>query len=107
MMNATVGILEHLGQSAAHRSPSEQGCIIREVADLFMTHHASCSPSQISLFDQVMMSIVDKVDAAVRAQVAERLAPVETAPNEILRRLGGDDEIRVAGPVLSQSKCLD
>ena len=30
MMNATVGILEHLGQSAAHRSPSEQGRIIRE-----------------------------------------------------------------------------
>ena len=53
------------------------------------------------------IGIVDKVDAAVRAQVAERLAPVETAPNEILRRLGGDDEIRVAGPVLSQSKCLD
>lgn len=106
MTDAAIDILERLEQSGA-QSPNQQGQIIRKIADLFMVHQAAVSTSQLKLFDQVMMSLIDKVDEAVRVQLANRLGPAKAAPNEILKRLANDDQINVARPVLSQSKCLD
>jgi len=47
------------------------------------------------------------IETSARQLLANRLAPVDTAPPLTIRALAFDDAIEVAGPVLSQSKRLD
>jgi len=61
---------------------------------------------QIGVFDDVLTHLVARVETKARAELARRLAPVDHAPGEVIRQLASDDEIKVAGPVLAESKQL-
>ena len=50
--------------------------------------------------------LADKIETKARAELANRLAPVENAPLTTVRRLARDESIEVAGPILMQSPRL-
>jgi uncharacterized protein (DUF2336 family) len=50
---------------------------------------------------------VAAVDGAERAEMARRLAAIANAPPNVIHLLAIDDDIEVAGPVISQSERLD
>src|SRR5689334_1333379 len=105
-MSDIADIIERLGSVASHRNAGEQARIIREVADLFISNQPAYSTPQVELFDRVMMKMIAHVDLEVRAYLSETLAPLDSAPREIIKTLANDDAIHVAGPVLTQSRCL-
>ncbi len=81
--------------------------MLRQVTDLFLVNVGHYSADQLELYDDVLIKIVDKVETAARAKLAERLAPINNVPTNTIRSLALDDEIEVAEPVLSKSHALD
>lgn len=96
-----------LMQVLCNRTVGERSRMVRQVADLFVTHSTRCTVDQVDLFDSVIMTMIGHIDQAVRIYLAERLAAVDNAPREVIRTLASDDAITVAGPVLTQSSVLD
>lgn len=98
-----LGELEEVIQSG---SRDKRIVTLRRITDLFLVGPAQLNAEQIEVFDDVLTHLVERVETKARAELAMRLAPIEQAPNDLIRRLAHDDEIAVAGPVLKQSKRL-
>jgi uncharacterized protein (DUF2336 family) len=80
---------------------------LRKVTDLFVNGAVDYSEEQVGLFDDVFQCLIAHLETSARALLSNRLAPIDTAPPRTIRTLAFDDEIEVAGPVLSQSARLD
>jgi uncharacterized protein (DUF2336 family) len=78
---------------------------LRSVTDLFMSQADAMGEEGIALFDQVLNLLADRIEAAARAELSERLAGHGKAPPALIRRLA-HDEIVVAAPVIERSPVL-
>ena len=54
----------------------------------------------------MLCRLIVEIETKARAEMAQALAHVGNAPIELMRKLAGDDDIAVAGPVLTQSARL-
>lgn len=94
-------------ESAIHSGSKEKRVeTLRRVTDLFLTGADRFTEEQIDVFDDVLGHLIRRIEGKALAELSERLAPVENAPIEIVRRLARDDEVAIAAPVLSQSRRL-
>lgn len=94
---------------AAFRSGTSESraTALRRITDLFLEGADTFGNEQISLFDDVLCELVDKIERMAIAELSVRIAPVAKAPPRFTRRLSRHDDIDVAGPVLRQSPVLD
>ncbi len=112
-MNPTRGaslqseLLDDLQNSLAHGSVSRRVEILRSITDLFIYGADDYTGEQIEVFDDVFACLILKIETSARVTLANRLAPVSSAPPKTIRTLALDDEIEVAEPVLSRSPQLD
>jgi uncharacterized protein (DUF2336 family) len=65
------------------------------------------SDDEIWTFGEVIGRLADEIEVAARAQLAKRLARFDKAPVNIIHKLAFDDEIEVAGPILTESGRLE
>jgi uncharacterized protein (DUF2336 family) len=79
---------------------------LRRVTDLFLHDANRLNDEQISVFDDVLCLLAEKIEKTALIELGSRLAPVDTAPIRVIKRLARDDEMAVAGPVLTGSKRL-
>ncbi|NWG26516.1 MAG: DUF2336 domain-containing protein [Pseudorhodoplanes sp.] len=86
---------------------SERLRILQRVTDLFVAGSRRYSGDQIALFDEILQELTADIELKARARLAQRLAGVDRAPPNIIRRLAFDDAIAVAGPVLVHSRQLN
>ncbi len=100
-------LLDELQSTLAHGTVARRVETLRRVTDLFINGAIDYSDEQIGLFDDVFQYLIDHIETSARALLANRLAPIDTAPPLTIRALAFDDIIEVAGPVLSQSSRLD
>jgi len=105
-MNARQSLMDELEAAVRHGSREQRTDTLRRVTDLFLIAPQQFDDQQIALFDDVLTHMIARVETKARAELAKRLAPVDQAPGEVIRQLAYDDEIAVAGPVLSQSTRL-
>jgi uncharacterized protein (DUF2336 family) len=89
---------------------------IKRVTDLFLSSAVKLNGEQIELFDNVLERLIKTIelraiaDISARIALAEmsgKLAPIAQAPPSVIRRLARNDEIAIAGPVLTESARLD
>jgi uncharacterized protein (DUF2336 family) len=104
---ASVELLDELQTTLAHGTVARRVETLRRVTDLFLGGAVDYSNEQIALFDDVFHCLMRHIEASAKALLANRLAPVDTAPPLTIRALAFDDLIEVAAPVLSQSERLD
>jgi uncharacterized protein (DUF2336 family) len=92
----------------ATHSGSHDKCVdtLRRVTDLFLAGADRFSEDQVRLFEDVLGFLIQRIETRARAELSTRLALVENAPIGVVRRLSQDDEIIVAEPMLSHSRCL-
>jgi uncharacterized protein (DUF2336 family) len=88
-------------------SAGRRAAVLVQVTDLFIEGAAQFSEDAIGLFDDVICRLVQEIESSVRILLAQRIAPVAQAPINLSRMLAGDDDIRVAEPILIQSERLD
>lgn len=100
-------LLDELQSTLAHGTVARRVETLRRVTDLFINGAVDYSDEQIGLFDDVFQCLIDEIETSARSLLANRLAPIDTAPPRTVRALAFDDIIEVAGPVLSQSRRLD
>jgi uncharacterized protein (DUF2336 family) len=62
---------------------------------------------EIWTFGEVIGILTSEIEVAARTQLAKRLARIDNAPINVVKKLAFDDSIDVAGPVLRYSERLD
>lgn len=100
-------LLEELQAALSHGTVARRVETLRRVTDLFVGNAVDYSDDHIRVFDDVFQCLIEQIEISARALLAERLAPIASAPPQIIRTLALDEVIEVAGPVLSKSERLD
>jgi uncharacterized protein (DUF2336 family) len=77
------------------------------ITDLFIAGSGDYSEDQIKIFDDVFSSLVAAVEGEARAKLSRYVATKPDAPITVTRALAFDDDIAVAGPILSRSSSID
>src|ERR1700741_610700 len=104
---APENLLDELQATLAHGTVARRVEALRRVTDLFLSNAVDYSDEQIGLFDDVFKCLIDHIETSAKPLLANRLAPIDTAPPPTTPALAVDDIIEVAGPVLTQSNRLD
>jgi uncharacterized protein (DUF2336 family) len=100
-----VSKLNDLIALAQEPSSEKRRVLLREVTDLFFAnpeHRAG----EMALFDDVLTQLAGEMEAAVRAELADRIAPTADAPVKLVHSLAADQAIEVARPILEASHAL-
>jgi uncharacterized protein (DUF2336 family) len=94
-------------QDAVRRGSQEKRVeTLKRVTDLFLGGHERLTELQIQVFDDVLGHLIARMESKALIELSERLAPINNAPTKVVHTLARDDEIAIAGPVLSMSDRL-
>lgn len=99
-------LIDELEDAVRHGSAENRIKTLRRVTDLFLHDADRFNDEQIKVFDDVLCHLAAKIERTALAELGQRLAPVDTAPIGVIRRLANDDHIDVAAPVLTGSRRL-
>ena len=105
-MPASASLIPELENVIQHGSQDKRAMTVQRIADLFVNGAPTFNEDHIGLFDDVLCRLVVEIEAKARAEMAQTLAPMANAPIELMRHLAHDEDIAVAGPVLTQSNRL-
>jgi uncharacterized protein (DUF2336 family) len=96
-------LLAELETAVKNGSPEKRVDTLRRVTSLFLEGSDRLNEQQISVFDDVLVHLIQRIESKALVQLSTSLAPVDNAPIELIRNLSRHDEITIAGPVLTQS----
>jgi uncharacterized protein (DUF2336 family) len=99
-------IIAELEDAVRGGSSAKRVETLRQVTDLFLNDGERLSDDQVKVFDDVLCLLTARVETRARAELSKRLAPLDYAPFEVIQYLAWDDEIAVAGDVLTHSSRL-
>jgi uncharacterized protein (DUF2336 family) len=105
-MTTSVSLLAELEDALKNGSPEKRVDTLRRVTSLFLDESDRLNEQQIRVFDDVLVHLIERIETKALIQLSTSLAPVDNAPIEVIRRLSNDDEIEIAGPVLTASNRL-
>ena len=106
MVTSTITLITELEDALNSGSPEKRVETLRRVTGLFLNEADRLNEQQISVFDDVLVHLVQRIESKALVQLSTSLAPVDNAPIETIRNLARNDEIAIAGPVLTQSTRL-
>ena len=95
--------LEYIIQNGSYRKRADA---LERIARLFADGAEKFSEDHIGLFDDVLCQLGVEIETKALADLSTQLAPIANAPAGLMRKLAHDDDIAVAGPVITQSQRL-
>ena len=101
-----LSLIRELEQTLSNGSSDKRVELLRRLTGLFLNEADGLNEQQVALFDDVLSKLTEHVEAKALAAISAILAPINTAPPELVRRLANDDDIIVAQPVLTRSRRL-
>jgi uncharacterized protein (DUF2336 family) len=90
--------LEEVVQRGSREKRTET---LQRITALFLDGASRYNDEHVNLFDEIFGLLIDEIETKARAELSNHLAPVRNAPVKVLRKLANDDDITVAGPVLT------
>jgi uncharacterized protein (DUF2336 family) len=105
-MTSTLPLLDDLESALASGSIARRIQMLSRITDLFVGGAPRFSDAHVGVFDDVMVRLVNTIEAKARAKLSRRLAPIANAPAQVINLLAFDNDIDVAHPVLSLSERL-
>jgi uncharacterized protein (DUF2336 family) len=115
MTDAELSIVDEIKTTIHIGSAEKRLATAKHVTDLFLSSAGSFNHEQIELFGELLERLIKTIEIRAIADVSARialaemsvqLAPVTQAPPSVVRRLAMNDEIAIAGPVLTESARL-
>jgi uncharacterized protein (DUF2336 family) len=103
---AAAALVTDLEQAVRSGTSERRVEMLRKMTDLFLSDADRLNENQIKVFDDVLVRLMERIEARTLAQLSGRMADVNTAPLEVVRQLAFNGEIEVAGPVLARSNRL-
>src|ERR1700736_827126 len=99
-------IIDELEDAVQNGSQEKRVETLRQVPNLFLHEGERLNEDQVKVFDDVLCLLIARVETRARAELSKRLAALDYAPFEVIQYLAWDDEIAVAGDVLTHSNRL-
>ena len=99
-------LISELEDAVRRGSKDKRVETLRRITDLFLAQSERLNEEQIQVFDQVLGHLLTRMESTALVELSERLAPINNAPVKVVHTLAHDDEIAIAGPVLSLSDRL-
>lgn len=87
-------------------SPDKRVETLRRVTDLFIRDANRFNDREVDIFNGVLEHLVKRIEGKALAELSQRLGPVKNAPSGVVRHLANNEDIAIAGPVLTQSSRL-
>ena len=87
-------------------SPERRLQMLRQVTDLFLSDADRLNENQVGVFDDVLVLLMERMEARALAQLSTTLCSSRAAPKEVVRQLAYHEEAAVAVPVLTKSTRL-
>ena len=106
VQQAENSIIAELEDAVRNGSSEKRVGTLRQVTDLFLHEGDRLSDDQVKVFDDVLCILVARVESRAKAELSQRLAPLDYAPFEVIQHLARDSDIAVAGAVLAGSSRL-
>lgn len=76
------------------------------VTNIIANESGALSNDQISAFDDVLSYLIGHLEQQALAEISQRLAPIKMGPRRAVKKLGSNDAIEIAGPILTSSPLL-
>jgi uncharacterized protein (DUF2336 family) len=99
-------LLDELDAALQSGSSEKRVAMLRRITDLFLTRADRLNEEQISVFDDVLVQLIQKIETRTLTEISERLAPVANAPIDLTLNLARHTEIGIARPILTNSSRL-
>jgi uncharacterized protein (DUF2336 family) len=80
--------------------------MLRRITDLFLSDADRLNENQIGVFDDVLVRLIERMEARTLAQLSATLCDSSAAPREVVRLLAYHEEASVAVPVLAKCNRL-
>jgi uncharacterized protein (DUF2336 family) len=103
---AAQSLISEIESSLGAGPANQRSNVLHKVTDLFLNGAGDFTDEQTGLFDDVFCHLIQKIERNALIQLSGRLAPVNVAPVNIVRRLARDGDIEIAGPILEKSEVL-
>ncbi len=100
-------LIDELEDAISKSDLRRRAAAMRRLTDLFIMNGSGFSEQHIAMFDDVISRLVSAIDRSARAEFGDLIAKHPNAPPKTSRILALDDEITIAGPILSHSNKLD
>jgi len=105
-MSVQPSLIGELEEAIKNGSSEKRVETLRRVTDLFLNDADRLNETQIDLFDDVLCHLIKRIETKALVELSGHLAPVDNSPIEVIRQLARNDQIAVAGPVLTKSARL-
>src|SRR4030088_2834487 len=106
VQQAENSIIAELEDAVRNGSSEKRVGTLRQVTDLFLHEGDRLSEDQVQVFDDVLCILIARVESRAKAELSQRLAPLDYAPFEVIQHLARDNDIAVAGEILANSSRL-
>jgi uncharacterized protein (DUF2336 family) len=103
---ASAALIAELDKAVNGHSSQRRAEILRKVTRLFLSDADRLNEAQIGVFDDVLVRLIERVEAQVLTQLSSSLSATGFAPREAVRQLAFHEDASVAAPVLSKSRQL-
>jgi uncharacterized protein (DUF2336 family) len=105
-MSAQTSSIPELEEVVERGSSEQRVKALKRLTSYFLEHANSFNEDHVQLFDDVLTRLIAEIEVQARAELSDRLAPVRNAPFTVIQQLARDDDITIAGPVLTKSRRL-
>jgi uncharacterized protein (DUF2336 family) len=106
-MATAFSLIPELDEIVKNGTPERRADAIERISDLFLEGASQFETQHVALFDDILVGLVPATPVATRAELAVRLSKLDNAPPTLVKRLAHENEIKVAGPILTNSPLLD
>ena len=99
-------LIAELESALRSGSPARRVRMLRQITDLFVSDADRLNENQIGVFDDVLVRLVERMEARTLIQLGFVLSGCRSAPREVIRQLAHHEEAAIAEPVLTRSAGL-
>jgi uncharacterized protein (DUF2336 family) len=103
---ASAELITDLEAAASGGSPERRVLMLRRVTNLFLSSADRLNEHQINVFDDVIVRLMQRIEAPSLAQFSPTFADLTLAPVQAVHHLACHEDIAVAAPVLIRSRAL-
>jgi uncharacterized protein (DUF2336 family) len=103
---ASADLMDELEVALKERSAEGRARTLRRLSELLRSCAERLNPSQIGIFDDVLIRLLDCVGATALAELSNVLADFAASPERTVRKLARHQNSAVAAPLLSRSPIL-
>jgi uncharacterized protein (DUF2336 family) len=103
---ASADLICQLEAAATGSTPEWRMRILRRITELFLGAASRLGAPEISVFDDVLVRLMDHLDARALAELSTTLAHVAPAPQVTIQRLASHENPAIAAPVLLKSPAI-